>query len=255
MYHAFGRPSGGADPHHLFVSVEDLDRQLRLIKRFFRPIGLRDYVGGWESGRWPPRSLLITIDDGYSSTLTRAAPILAAHRVPAVLFVPPASLGSTSAWMDEMPDERILTPDELRSVTRFGIEVGVHGMDHRPLSGLDQQELLRQVEGSKGALAEIMGSDPVAFAYPQGIFDAAAVEAVKDAGYSVAFAVLQGGGRHAITRRPVTPRDSLPAFCAKLLPGFERAWAMTAGNRPLRRLAARALRQRPSATGGPGWRR
>lgn len=244
MYHGFGVRTPGADPHNLFVVPELLERQLRIVRRAYRPLDLDGYVRGLRTGRWPRRSALVTIDDGYVSTLEIAAPLLRDLGIPAVLFVPPALVGGRTSWMPEMPDEGLLDAEGLRAVADHGIEIGAHGMDHTVMTGLDAEELRRHTVGAADALEEIMGTRPRAFAYPVGLFDDRAVAAVRDAGYEVGFSVHDDGGPFAIPRTPVTGRDSTAVFMARLLPGFDRLWR---GSGPMvRRAAARVLRQRPS---------
>lgn len=248
-YHGFGQRSPAADPNNLFVPAEDFERQVRLLARLTRPLTLAAFLRGGGSRR----GVLLTIDDGYRSTLEIAAPVLARHGVPAALFALPGRLGGTSSWMAETPDEPLVDADELRQLQRdYGIDVESHGWDHRPLWGLDAEELRRQTAASREALADVTGRRPRTLAYPYGHHDPAARRAVGDAGYEAAFALDQPPvGRWSLGRRVVTTRDALPTFVVKLLPGFETAWSATAGHPRLRRLAARVARQRPGPA-GPG---
>jgi peptidoglycan/xylan/chitin deacetylase (PgdA/CDA1 family) len=247
LYHGFGSRSPLQDPHHLFVPPQDLDRQLRFLVRRFTPLDLGAYLRGLARGSWTGRTFLFTMDDGYVSTLEVAAPLLARHRVPAVVFVCPGRLGGTSAWMPAMSGERLLDEEQVRELPRLGIEVGVHGMDHTILAGLDGGELRAQVAGARERLADVTGTVPRAFAYPEGVFDGPAVRAVREAGYQVGFSVFRGAGRYAVTRRPVTRRDSMVTFAAKLLPGYQQLERMSTGHRWLRRSVAWIVRQQPSS--------
>jgi peptidoglycan/xylan/chitin deacetylase (PgdA/CDA1 family) len=238
VYHGFGQRTREEDPHNLFVAEEDFERQLRLLRRMFRPLDLREYMLGWKRQKWPPRSVLITIDDGYESILSCAAPILARYRFPASVFVPASKLAGTSSWMPKMPNERLVTPADLRELRRLGIEIGVHGMNHVPLPGLSPATLHTEVSGARTALASILGETPASFAYPEGKFDEASVRAVEEAGYSVAFSVHLGGTRFTIRRVPIDRLDSIIAFSVKLVPGYQALYRATTGNRRLRRGAA-----------------
>ena len=245
MYHGFGRRPAAADPFNLFVSADDLERQLRFLTRTMYPLDLPEYLERRRRGALSPRSFLLTVDDGYVSTLEVAAPLLARYGVPAVLFVCPGLLGGTSAWMPEMPGERLLTGEQVAELPRYGIEVGVHGMDHRLLPGMSRDDLRHQVSDARAALADLLGRAPRAFAYPEGRFDEAAQRAVIEGGYRAAFSVGEGRGRYAITRQAINTRDSMVTFAAKLLPGWERIERLGAGRPWMRRLGARVLRQRP----------
>src|SRR5688500_17357750 len=100
MYHGFGDRSRDEDPQNLFVTADSFEAQLRsLLRRGRRPLSHDGFVDGLDRGHWPRRSFLVTIDDGYVSTLEVAAPILARLGVPAVLFCLPGLLGGCSQWM------------------------------------------------------------------------------------------------------------------------------------------------------------
>ncbi|MDP9342251.1 MAG: polysaccharide deacetylase family protein [Actinomycetota bacterium] len=252
MYHGFGTRTPDADPQNLFVPVADFERHLRLIRRLYRPLDLDAYLAGWDRGRWPVRSVLVTMDDGYVSTLDDAAPLLERYGVPAVAFVCPGRFGSASEWMVQSGGEPLLTAEQVKELPEYGVEVGVHGMDHTTLPGLTDEELYAQVVRSQDELAAVLGTTPRAFAYPEGKFDDAAVRAVRDAGYAVAFSVQEGSGRFTVPRRAINTRDSAVTFGVKLLPGYARLERMSAGRPGIRRLAARLARQRPGPGGGWG---
>lgn len=237
MYHGFGSRPHDADPYGLFVPTRCFERQLRLLVRHFHPLDLDEYLDGLEGGRWHSRSLLLTIDDGYLSTLDQAAPLLARYRVPAVLFVPPGLLGGQSAWMPAMPSEPLLTPEQLVHLSGLGIEVGVHGMDHTRLTALTAEEVQTQTCASRQKLGDILGYLPRSFAYPEGIFDEQTVEAVRATGYEVAFSVERGdAGRFTMGRRGVNRSDSLVSFAARLMPWYELARRVSARHPAVRRL-------------------
>ncbi|HEY3238125.1 MAG TPA: polysaccharide deacetylase family protein, partial [Acidimicrobiia bacterium] len=236
----------GDDPHNLFVAERDFARQLGILAGNWRALDLDGYLEALRSGRWPRRSFLLTIDDGFISTLEIAAPLLSRFHLPAVLFVCPGLVGHRSSWMPEMPDEGLLTAEQIRTLGGAGMEIGVHGMDHVLLQGLDPAQLRRQVEEAKESVEAITGTAARAFAYPEGVFDRDSLKAVRDAGFAVGFSVHRDGGPFAIPRRPINTRDSMATFRAKLLPGFNRLWSMSDGHPVIRRAAARLAGQRRS---------
>jgi peptidoglycan/xylan/chitin deacetylase (PgdA/CDA1 family) len=245
LYHGFGWRSHEADPFGLFVPVERFEGQLRLLKRYFHPLDLGGYLAGLEEQRWPPRSVLVTIDDGYVSTLEEAAPLLARHGVPAVLFVPAGLLGQRSTWMPRMPGEPLLTAEQLLHVSTLGVEVGVHGMDHRLLAGLDPAQLRRQVVEAREVLGGILGHPPRSFAYPGGVFDERTVAAIAAGGYDVAFSVHRSvdrrdAERFTVRRRGVNRGDSALSFSARLTPCYDLARQVSALYPAIRRLAGLA---------------
>jgi peptidoglycan/xylan/chitin deacetylase (PgdA/CDA1 family) len=249
MYHGFGTRPAEADPFNLFVPVEDFERHLQLIKRYLKPLDLAQFIAHLPTRKWPRRSVLVTMDDGYRSVLTEAAPRLRAAGIPAVAFVCPGRFGGESSWMEETSDEPLLTAEEVAQLPEFGFDVGVHSMDHTRMPGISPEELRRQVGDARDALAEVMGERSRAFAYPEGLWDPAAVEAVRHAGYETAFSVDdcsddEGSDRFTVTRTAINTRDSQLTFLTKLVPGFAKLERMSKGSPRLRRMAARLAGQR-----------
>jgi peptidoglycan/xylan/chitin deacetylase (PgdA/CDA1 family) len=113
----------------------------------------------------------------------------------------------------------------------------VHGWDHRLLPGLPPEELRRQVSDARAALGDLLGREPVAFAYPSGQHDAAARAAVREAGFSCAFGVHEphDDDRFAIGRVDVNPTDTDLTFRLKATRLWTPAYRTAGRVAPLRR--------------------
>jgi peptidoglycan/xylan/chitin deacetylase (PgdA/CDA1 family) len=207
---------------------------------------LDSYIHAVRSADASAHRFLVTIDDGYASVLTFAAPILQSHRVSAVVFVPPGCLGELPPWLS-LPRERLLNPYEIGELKAMGFRFGVHGMDHALLPGLTDAELHTQTRESRQALADIVGELPRAFAYPGGAYDERSMRAVQRAGYDIAFAVSDGApGCHALERLEVRAGKSLVRFHAEISP-YYRPLARLANRHPRMRTIVRRFK-RPSAS-------
>lgn len=241
MYHGFADGVREYDPFAMFVSADALEAQLTfLLRSGRRPLDLDAYIATRQRPRRPSRSFLITIDDGFESVADIAAPILRRFGVPAVLFVPPAKIGGHSDWMTELPDEPILTAERLRDLRASGVELGVHGLDHRDLVGLDDRELRRQTVEARDLMADMTGIRPRSFAYPRGAHDERARAAVRGAGFDVAFTVFGGRGDHAVPRIDIAAVDTMRTVRMKMVPGYRSIWR-AAGHAPTARRLARRL--------------
>ncbi|MCW2599994.1 MAG: Polysaccharide deacetylase [Frankiales bacterium] len=245
LYHGFGERSADEDANDLFLPTQNLRRHLRAFSRWYRPVSLTTYLDGLTTGRWPRRSVLITIDDGFRSTLTEAAQWFLHYQVPAVLFVPSGLLGRTAEWLPEFPDEPIVDGDDLRRLQAHGMEIGVHGFDHRSVAGMSREDLALNVVTARRRVADLLGQEPSAYAYPYGAFDGAAVAAVSAAGYAVAFAVEEGGNLMTTRRTVVNSYDSLPIVLLKALPLWDTAIRLLAATPRLRRALGRAVGRHP----------
>jgi peptidoglycan/xylan/chitin deacetylase (PgdA/CDA1 family) len=72
----------------LFMRAETFDRRLNsLLAQGWRVIALDSAVEALRAGTIPEKTAVITIDDGWASTLTQAAPILRRHQARATLYV------------------------------------------------------------------------------------------------------------------------------------------------------------------------
>lgn len=223
MYHGFGERTAKQDPERLFTSRAALHQQLTcLLSQGFKPLPPDGFVHGLRSGRRPRRSFLVTIDDGYVSTLDVAAPLLASLGVPAILFALPGRLGGRSGWATGMTDEPLLDAGGLRALADFGVTVSCHGWDHRRMVDLDAVELRRQTSQARTDLADVTGILPSLFAYPFGEHDEAARQAVSTAGFEAAFAVYHALDRFTLPRVSVDRDDSLRAFRIKTSPAYLR---------------------------------
>jgi peptidoglycan/xylan/chitin deacetylase (PgdA/CDA1 family) len=243
MYHGFGRRSSAQDPQNLFVPADAFEEQLTsLLRRGRRPLDEAAFLEGLRrGGRWPAGSFLVTIDDGYTSTLDVAAPLLARLRVPAILYALPGLLGATSRWMPEMPDEPLLDRDGLRELPDHGVSVGLHGLDHTSLAGQSAEELHRQTVDARRRLTDVMGQVPQTFAYPFGHQDAAARKAVGEAGFEAAFAIYDAEVPLAFPRVDVNALETPRSFRLKTSRVFPRIKAIADRAPAVRRLAHSAL--------------
>jgi peptidoglycan/xylan/chitin deacetylase (PgdA/CDA1 family) len=237
MYHGIGHRLAAADPHNLFVSAPDLVAQLTsLLDRGWRPLRLAEYLAG-DLG---PRRFLVTFDDGYRSVHDVALPLLSELGVPATVFVCAGLLGGTSRWMREMPAEPLVTAEQVLAIRAGGFDIGLHGLDHTLLPGLDAEQRRRQTRDAAELLAEVTGEWPLAFAYPGGAHDAASRTAVAAAGMRAAFATHDSAGPLAIGRVDVNSTDTDRTFRLKTVCGYRRLRQIT-GAIPALRPALHAL--------------
>ncbi|MGI5862712.1 MAG: polysaccharide deacetylase family protein [Myxococcales bacterium] len=70
------------------------------------------------------------------------------------------------------PDDEnaFLSWDEVRALHAAGIEIGSHTLTHPVLTDLAEEEVERELLGSREAIAEHIGSRPRLFCYPHGTF-------------------------------------------------------------------------------------
>ncbi len=189
-YHRFGN-----ERHDPFaVTPEAFDRQMAWLASEGRAISLAD-LGAFLGGQGTIRSgsVLVTIDDGFESALTVAAPTLARHAVPAVAFVTTSLVGNAEAGARQ--PERYLDWPELPELEQAGLVVGSHNHTHRSLAKLPAAEILDEARRSRGLLGDCLGRPIESFAYPFGTradFNEATARALLESGYDFGFTSRHG---------------------------------------------------------------
>lgn len=179
-------------PSALAVPESVLEAQLGLLRR-------RGYIGltfaEWArrrlAGTLPRRSVAVTFDDGYASTL-KAKPILEALSFPATVFAvvrfvdsgEPLHWPGIEEWRSsEHADElRPLNWDQLTELASAGWEVGSHTLSHPRLPALSHDALDAELRASRTAIASRVGACET-IAYPYGVADERVARAARAAGY------------------------------------------------------------------------
>jgi len=161
----------------------------------------------------PPRSVVITIDDGHESVYTRALPLVERYRIPVTLFIYPSAISNASYAM---------TWGQLRALKATGLfDIQSHTYWH-PNFKIEKRRLTPsqydkfvdiQLRRSRDVLDKKLGVNVTMLAWPYGIYDKELMQKAAKAGYTAAFAL---NGRHAgdadnilaISRYLVSDRDS-----------------------------------------------
>lgn len=196
MYHHVGATWNGSPQRFLNVRAEAFARQMKfLAKAGYRAVTFEEAAGMLaDGGGTLGRVICITFDDGYCSVAQNAAPVLAALRWPATLFVPTAFVGRENEW--DRPAGRPVQPimewDALARLAGFGWEVAAHTRTHPHLEDLDEDALRQEVFGCRRDLEERLGRTPGTFCYPFGTYNRAVAELVRQAGYAAACTTRSG---------------------------------------------------------------
>ena len=217
MYHSVSGDRS-PDPHRLRVHPKQLDRHLTLLNRMgLRGVALAELVQAVNVGR--ARGLVgLTFDDGYADFLREAVPVLNRHGMTATVYVVAGGIGQSKPWGTD-PRWPLLGADDLRAVAGAGHEVGSHTMTHPRLSGLAADALAGEVTQSRRVLEDVLQAEVSGFCYPYGDFDAAASEAVRQAGYDHACVTgdYEPGDRFTLPRSYISPDDTAAHMVARLV--------------------------------------
>jgi peptidoglycan/xylan/chitin deacetylase (PgdA/CDA1 family) len=97
------------------ISPDNFRKHLELIKKYYQPASLGELVQSIENGTLPDRrTVIITFDDGYSSNLKYACPLLTEFKIPAIFYINTYTLeNDTLFWWDELQNILIDIPKQL----------------------------------------------------------------------------------------------------------------------------------------------
>jgi peptidoglycan/xylan/chitin deacetylase (PgdA/CDA1 family) len=231
-YHNVVAPrDGGTGDTSLHVTSDRFAHQMRWLAAHYEIVPLRDLLERIARGASLRSLAAITFDDGYAGVFEHAVPILYSMRIPATVFVvadapakreafwwdhPEVAARATPTrrrhWLERLrgdsaairaeigsaramllpPSHRAATWDAIRASLRSGIEIGVHSATHRSLPTLSDEELEREIVGSRADIHRATGTWPDTFSYPYGIASQRVRERVRAAGYRAAFGLERG---------------------------------------------------------------
>lgn len=131
----------------------------------------------------PPKSVVITFDDGYKDNYTNAFPILKKYGLKATVFVITDTVDKNNSYM---------TSAELRELQNGGIDIESHTAGHDDLSQLSYDAQMKTLLTSRVFLEKLLGKKVRYIAFPCGKFNSFTEKAASDAGYAMAFLTAPG---------------------------------------------------------------
>ena len=186
MYH---RVFPGVNPEdRIVISPGTFERQMRFFKiHKYNVIPLEDLVLLIkEKKKIPPKTVAITLDDGYKDSFTHAFPILKKYNLPATIFIIVNEVG-------RIQNDRVSWEEIEQMVDSGLISIGSHTLGPEPLiNSKSEEELKKEIFESKKRLEEKLGRPVNTFAYPEGCFNDKIKKFVIDAGYKAAVATNPG---------------------------------------------------------------
>ena len=195
MYHIVADPLSAQEARYCCPTAR-FEAHMRHLAGSSAKLITLDEVADALDGRttWPAGGVAVTFDDGFADTFVNAVPILARYRIPATMFALSDRIGARNDWMSArgFPARPLMSATQLREMVAAGIGVGSHTRTHPRLPELDARAKRDEIRGSKARLEDLLGCSVTSFAYPYGLFDDDARQAVEEAGYRSACSVRTG---------------------------------------------------------------
>lgn len=211
MYHEIGDPEGPWES--LYVSEVNFRNQMEYLKKNgYNTITLSDLQKN-RAGlrRLPPKPIVITFDDGYSSMYSLVYRLFKESEMKGVFYVYPKKFGSWNS----------LTEEEIKEMAANGMEIGSHSMSHLNMHKMGEKQLKYEVGESKRILEDITGKPVESFCYPAGRLSESLIKELINSGYTNAVTTKYGMYReedsvYKIKRIRINYSDSLNVFINRI---------------------------------------
>jgi len=160
----------------------------------------------------PPKTFVITFDDGWEDGYTYAFGIMQRFGFVATYFVVGGYIG----------EKDMLSGLELRELEAAGNDIGNHTQNHTSLTSTSLAHALQEVEQCSETIERVTGHRPVSMAYPMGAINSAVADVISGVP-DIQMAVTTGygetetwGQRYNTPRVRVNPTTDGPALVASL---------------------------------------
>lgn len=191
IYHAVG---GGP----WSIPTEAFEKQVQWLKKNCNIVSLNELLKNRTKDSVPEVSL--TFDDGYACLYETVFPILQAENIVATVYINTGWISAcekarqlSNPNLGHYPDEKFLTWHEVKTLEKFGWEIGSHGVDHLDLTQQKVGKIQQELMDSKLAIENALKKKCVHFAYTWGRNSQQLRNLVFSSGYQYAAA-----GYHAI---------------------------------------------------------
>lgn len=226
------------------VRLTDFEEQLKFLQaNSFNICSLEKLVFDLQAGKkLRPKTVIITIDDGYRSVYMNVLPVLKKYEVPATVFIVPKFIGDSKPfpWLRELNNKIIPTDllplnwKQIEELLSNGIEIGSHSFSHKFLPMLDGSALEKELLESRTLIAEKVGQFPKSLALPFSFplnhlswrgFQSRLMNAITEAKYTSCCTLLRGyisskSNPLLLKRILIGKYDDLRSFNTKLIGAY-----------------------------------
>lgn len=178
MYHRFNEDKFPTTN----VTLDQFDAHIKeLSNGNYNVVPLKTITEAMEKGeKLPPRTVSITIDDGYLSIFEHAWPRLKAAGLPFTLFISTQSVN--------VQNKSSMTWDQIRTLEQDPlVDIGHHGHSHGHMIEMSIDEALNDIALADEIYQKELGYIPDIFAFPYGEFNVELIDQLKLKNYKAAF--------------------------------------------------------------------
>ncbi len=195
MYHIVGDAQSGEECRYT-CPINRFERHMRFLRKHkFNIIGFDTLLYYFKNKKkMPPKTVVITFDDGFTDNYDHAFIILKKYAIPATIFLVAGLIGKTNIWMrnDGFQTRRLLDWDQIKEMDKAGIIFGAHTMTHPKLTEISPEEISWEIQASKQLIESHLNKKISYFAYPYGLYNDAVLNIVNKNEFKAACSTLSG---------------------------------------------------------------
>lgn len=145
---------------------------------------LYDYVTSKKP--FPPKTAVITFDDGYVDAYDSGFPVIEKYKLHATVFMISSYIGKKEGY---------LNADQLKQMSDSGyFDIEDHTVTHSYLDTLSYDQQYKELSDSKQAIEAITGKKVEYVSYPTGRYNKDTLTIAKTLGYKMGFKMVGGSG-------------------------------------------------------------
>lgn len=158
------------------VSLEQFENQVVTLKDQSNITSLPEIISKWEQDtKLPSKTIAITFDGGHRSILTKALPILIKYKIPFTIFIA-SNLADTKS-------PQYLNWHDIKKLQKTGLAtIGMHPSSYAHYTGIEQ--FTKDLNKARARFREELNEVPTLFSFPFGEYDAAALNLIKQQGFT-----------------------------------------------------------------------
>ncbi len=172
-------PSDGPNMKAYSVTPEAFAQQMKALSdngyHTILPAQLKEYLV--YGGKLPSKPVMLTFDDTREEQLSIGAAEMKKYGFKGVFFIMTISINRPG----------YMTKEQIKSLSDSGNVIGAHTWDHHMVTKYVETDWETQLTKPNKKLEEIIGKPITYFAYPDGVWNSAAIPHIKNNGYQLAF--------------------------------------------------------------------
>lgn len=224
LYHQIGEMPTADTNLDCFCSTTEFYHQMEFLKQSdYRVISLNKALDlSFNSKEIDRNYIVLTFDDGCEKFYDTTFPILDTFNFPATVYPITGFLGDIVTLKGRSyPHLKILSKSMLLELSKMGVEIGGHTVQHFKLTQIDKSEAEFQVNYCKNYLEQLLGKNIDSFSYPHGNYNNEIIRIVEESGFTNALTCKSGFVQDAqsifeIPRKYITYFDNIENFIHKL---------------------------------------